>query len=84
MEPTKKNLILLGVTGFISILILVAGLVLILSSPKPMTNPASPKEPQTTEAVQDIVRRALDTRAPSLCDAIHDDAKRAYCKDNVL
>ncbi len=86
MEPKKKNPIVLVVTGFILILILATGFVLTMSGTNPTTKPVSlrPKEPQTQEAVQNIIRRALDTRALSLCDAIFDDAKRAYCHDNVL
>jgi hypothetical protein len=86
MEPKKKNSIVLVVAGFILIVILAAGFALIMSNPKPTTNPVSlrSKEPQTPEAVQNIIRQALDTRTPSLCDAIVDDAKRAYCNDNVL
>ncbi|SRR6266513_2885113 len=86
MEPKKKNSIVLVLTGFILILISAAGFVLIMSNTNPTTKPASlrSQEPQTPEAVQKIIRQALDTRALSLCDAIFDDEKRAYCNDNVL
>jgi len=86
MEPKKKNSVVLAVAGIMFLLILAGGFVLQGSNQKPTTNPVSlrPKEPQTPEVVQNIIRQALDTRAPYLCDTIHDDAKRTYCNDNVL
>jgi hypothetical protein len=79
MEPRKKRtLILLVAFGCISILILA-----VLKMSKPTTTPVS-SPAQTPEAVQSIIRQALDTRSESLCNSISDDAKKAYCNDNVL
>lgn len=79
MEPKKRTLIF-GVTGFILVVILAFGVVLNRNT----LNTTRPKEPQAPEVVQSIIRQALDTRTPSRCYAIHDDARRAYCNDNVL
>jgi len=84
MTPKNKNVLILLVAGFV--LALAAGFLLNGSNPTPATSPVSlrPKESQTPEVVQAIIRQALDTRTQAVCAEISDAEKRAYCNDNVL